>query len=299
MENLEVSFARRQFRPRFTDPPQNPGSSLGLQPLHQEREVLMMNSRIAFGFAVVTLGFGAALLSQAQQSQQKPGSQMISEEDTVKAGAREQYEGGCKQLTAWHASIKDPHALVVFEVRTGESKGNYVPVRRGLHWSDLDKESVPEAQGQAEVDKVLGGSRDKAVQKMYEEVVELGHETGATSDRPAKYYEINTFHVPLGKIHLFVAALARLREAIEKTKTPIDASWLALDEGGESGTWMLVISHNTWASFDDPAVKAPPEIVLDAFGRNEVQAVVEQVENATGGFFTSEVVEFRPDLSYF
>jgi len=23
------------------------------------------------------------------------------------------------------------------------------------------------------------------------------------------------------------------------------------------------------------------------------------VENATGGFFTSEVVEFRPDLSYF
>ena len=49
---------------------------------------------------------------------------MIAQEDTVKAGAREQYESGRKQLAAWHASIKDPHALVVFEVRTGENKGD-------------------------------------------------------------------------------------------------------------------------------------------------------------------------------
>jgi len=46
-------------------------------------------------------------------------------------------------------------------------------------------------------------------------------------------------------------------------------------------------------------VKSPPEILIDAFGRNEGQAVVEQIEKAMGGFFTSEVVEFRPDLSYF
>ena len=91
----------------------------------------------------------------------------------------------------------------------------------------------------------------------------------------------------------------KLREAIEKTKAPIDASWFSLDEGGQSGTWIVVISHKTWASFDDPAVKSPPEIVREAFGPNEGQAIVQQVENATGGFFTSEVVEFRPDLSYF
>jgi hypothetical protein len=28
-------------------------------------------------------------------------------------------------------------------------------------------------------------------------------------------------------------------------------------------------------------------------------AMVEQIETSRGGFFTSEVVEFRPDLSYF
>jgi hypothetical protein len=46
-------------------------------------------------------------------------------------------------------------------------------------------------------------------------------------------------------------------------------------------------------------VKSPTEILMDAFGRNEGQAVAEQIENAMGGFFTSEVVEFRQDLSYF
>jgi hypothetical protein len=256
----------------------------------------MRNLRIA---SCLVLAFGATLPTLAQQPQQKPGSLMIAQEDTVKADAREQYEGGRKQLAAWHASIKDPHALVVFETRTGEKKGTYILVHRGLQWADLDKVPVPKAQPLAEIDKAIGDSRVKSATKMYEEVFELGHETGAKSDRPTKYYEVDTFHVPLGKMRIFVAAAARFREALEKTKTPMDANWYSLEEGGESGTWILVISHATWASFDDPAVKSPPEIVRDAFGPNEGQAVVEQIENSMGGFFTSEVVEFRPDLSYF
>ena len=259
----------------------------------------MRNIAFASRLAIGVLGFAGALLAPAQQPQHNPVSLMIAQEDTVKAGSREQYENGRKQLAAWHASTKDPHALVVFEVRTGEEQGTYVLVRRGLQWADLDKESDHEAEQHAEIHKAIGDSRDKSVTKMYEEVPELGHATGETSDRPAKYYEIDTFHVPLAKMHLFVAAAARFREALEKNKIPMDASWYALDEGGESGTWILVISHKTWASFDDPAVKSPPEIVLDAFGHNEGQAVVDQIENAMGGFFTSEVVEFRPDLSYF
>lgn len=259
----------------------------------------MRNLRIVSGLAIGLLAFTATLPTPAQQSQQKPGSLMIAQQDTVKVGAREQYEGGRKQLAAWHASIKDPHTLVVFEVRTGENKGDFVVVHRGMRWADLDKESSSEAQQQAEIDKATGDSRVKSVTKMYDEVPELGHETGATSSRPAKFYEIDTFHVPLGKNRIFVAAVGRFREALEKTKTPMDASWYALEEGGESGTWILVISHDTWASFDDPAVKSPPEIVRDAFGPNEGQAVLDQIEDSIGGFFTSEVVEFRPDLSYF
>jgi len=67
----------------------------------------------------------------------------------------------------------------------------------------------------------------------------------------------------------------------------------------QSGIILMTQGDKTWASFGDPAVKSPPKIVREAFGPNKGQAIIEQVVNATGGFFTSEVVEFRPDLSYF
>ena len=64
----------------------------------------MRNLRIASGLVVGVLGFAPALSTPAQQAQQKPGSLMIAQEDTVKVSAREQYEGGRKQLAAWHAT---------------------------------------------------------------------------------------------------------------------------------------------------------------------------------------------------
>jgi hypothetical protein len=190
---------------------------------------------------------------------------------------------------------------VVFETITGEDKGNYVVTRRGLHWADLDNNDTEadRAQERAEFQKAMGDSRAKVVTRMYEEVPELGHSTGLANGEPAKYYEIDTFHVPLGKGDIFLAGLARFREALEKTKTPMDTSWFALSEGGESGTWVLVIPHDTWASFDDPAVKSPPEILRNAFGADEGRAIANEIASACGGFFTSEVIEFRPDLSYF
>ncbi|HKR26598.1 MAG TPA: hypothetical protein VJT08_07435 [Terriglobales bacterium] len=247
---------------------------------------------------VCVLGLAAALPTPAQQ-QQKPGKLTLIQEDTVKAGAREQYEAGRKELAAWHASIKDPNELAVFETRTGENAKTYLVARRGLNWADLDKDLVPKEQRMAELKKAIGDSQAKSVTRMYEEVPELGHDLAAKTDRPEKFYEINTFHVPLNKTSAFIAGLTRYREAVEKTKTPVDFSVFELAQGGEFGTWIVVTAHDTWASFDDAVVKSPPDILLNAFGPNEGRSVLAEIENAMGGFFTSEVVEFRPDLSYF
>ena len=251
----------------------------------------MRVSCIALGLAVIVLGL---VTSPSSMAQEKPGKLTIVQEDTVKDGAREQYEAGRKQLAAWHASIKDPNELVVFETLTGENKGTYDVVRRGLHWADLDKEIVPEAERHAEVRKAIGDSRAKVVTKFYEELPEL--DTTANLQGPAKYYEIETFHVPLGKGDRFAAAVGRLRDAIKKTKSSIDIGWLFLGEGGEFGTWVSVTGHNSWADFDGPS---PPEILKNAFGKDEANAVVNEVSDLIGGHFTSEVVVFRPDLSYF
>ena len=246
---------------------------------------------LAVVFAVAVLG---AFPSAPAFAQQKPGNVTLVLEMTPKPGSEKQFEAGLKQLAAWYASNKDPQSCVVFEQITGEKGGTYSLVRRWMHWADLDNPVPSEEQMHEETAKAMGDTVAKRVVTVYEEAMELDHP--GTSQRPAKYYELDTFHVPLGKMDRFAAAAGRLREAIEKTKSPMDVSWLALTEGGEFGTWVAAIGHDSSADFGSPT---PDEILKNAFGSAEANATLNEISDLIGGHFTEEVVMFRPDLSYF
>lgn len=243
---------------------------------------------LALVFVVAAL---SAIPSAPAFAQQKPGNVTLVTEMTPKPGSEKQFEAGLKQLAAWYASNNDPQSRVVFEQITGEKTGTYSVARRWMHWADLDK---PSGQYRAEFDKAMGDTVATYALKVYEEIPELDHP--ANLDRPAKYYEIDTFHVPLDKQDRFAATVGRLREAIEKTKSPMDVSWLRLTEGGEFGTWVLAIGHNSSADFGSPS---PDEVLDKAFGAAETDAIASEISALIGGHFSEEVIMFRPDLSYF
>lgn len=171
----------------------------------------------------LTLVFAVAFLSAIPSSpafaQQKPGNVTLIAEMTPKPGMEKRFEAGLKQLSAWHASNNDPQARAVFVQITGEKAGTYAVVRRWMHWADLDKPVPTDEQVQAEFEKAMGDTVATFAPKVYEEIPELDHP--ANSESPAKYYEIDTFHLALGKMDRFAAAAGRLREAIEKTKSPM------------------------------------------------------------------------------
>ena len=247
-----------------------------------------------YGLAVVfAVAMLSALPSAPAFAQEKPGNVTRIAELTPKPGAEKQFEEGLKQLAGWRASMKEPQSHVVFEQITGENTGTYFLVRRWMHWAD--KPVYSEEQRYAEIEKAMGDTVAKGVNKVYEEIPELGHSTIGNGG-PAKYYEIDTFHVPLGKQDQFATAVGRLREAIEKTKSPMDVSWLVLTEGGEFGTWVAAIGHDSSADFGGPP---PDEILKNAFGSEEANTIVNEISALIGGHFTQEVIRFRPDLSYF
>lgn len=248
----------------------------------------MKLSRLALASAVAVL---SAIPSVSVLAQEKPGNITLVTEMTPKPGSEKQFEAGLKQLAAWYASNNDPQGRAVFMQITGEKAGTYSVVRRWMHWADLDK---PSGQYRAEFDKAMGDTLATYALKVYEEIPELDHP--ANLDRPAKYYEIDTFHVPLDKQDRFAATVGRLREAIEKTKSPMDVSWLRLTEGGEFGTWVLAIGHNSSADFGSPS---PDEVLDKAFGAAETDTIASEISTLIGGHFSEEVIMFRPDLSYF
>jgi|SRR5579872_3672106 len=247
--------------------------------------------RLAVLLAVAVL---SAIPSLPAFAQQKPGNVTLVLEMTPKPGAEKQFEQGLKQMAAWYASNDDSQGRAVFQQITGENAGMYFSVRRWMHWADLDKPAPSDTQIQAEYEKAMGDSVATYALKVYEEIPDLDHP--ADLQRPAKYYELDTFHVPLGKQDQFATAVGRLREAIEKTKSPMDVSWLALTEGGEFGTWIAATGHDSSADFGSPS---PDQVLKNAFGADEGNAIVNEISALIGGHFTQEVVMFRPDLSYF
>jgi hypothetical protein len=248
---------------------------------------------LALALAITALGCASPTSVLAQQ---KPGNLILIGELMPKPAAVQPFEQGLKQLAAWHVSVNDPQSRAVFQQITGEKRGTYLIVLRGMHWADLDRSTPSDEQEQAEFSKAMGDTVASHVVRTYEEIPRLSHPGLPARNRPSKYYEIDTFHVPLGKQNRFAAAVARFREAIEKTKTPGEFVCTVLSEGGEFGTWELVFGHDTAAEFGGPP---PDEILKNAFGSKEADSIVQEFSDLTGGFFTEEVVQFRPDLSYF
>jgi hypothetical protein len=241
--------------------------------------------------------FGITLLATCSTlAQQKPGTLASLEFQTPKNGMVKQYEDGRKQKAAWHKEQKDTLPLLVWETISGDHTGTYTVGRLDQHWADLDKPSVPDQADLETYNKLIGASVQTLVIRYYN----LLPKASKPPDTPGftKYSEIFTYQVRPGKEDDFRGAIVRATEAIEKTKWPTHYFWYELVNGGPSGTFVLVIPHANWADFEDkPEMKPFPDMLKDAFGPTEGESLLKRFDSDTASV-NSEIIQFRPDLSY-
>ncbi len=244
----------------------------------------------------MTAGLGVCLLAAVSVvAQDKPAELASLEFQTPKNGMVKQYEDGRKQKVEWHKQQKDTQPLYVFETLTGERTGTYLVGRLGQHWADLDTPSVTDAADLAEYQKAIGVYVDKLVTTYYEYMPKVSI---PPTDMNGKYTEIITFHVRYGHGDDFRSALARIYDARKATKSPIHYNWYHLVSGGPGGTYVLTEEHANWASFgDDPAIKPLRDDLRAAFGEQEATSVIERINSSILDTY-SEIIQFRPDLSY-
>jgi len=250
-----------------------------------------MKLKHAYVFAV------AALATFSASAQTNTGNIAALESQTPKAGMSQQYEQGRKQKADWHKQQKDPQPLYVFETISGDNTGTYLVGRLDQHWTDFDKPAIPDASDTEEFNKAIGAYVQSVTDRYYEYMPKVSN-PDASSTGPTKYTELITFRVHRDKIAAFRGTLARLSEAVQKTKWPVHYEFYELVNGGFEGTFMLAEPHATWADFEDkPEVKPFREMLKDAFGQNESDSVYDRLENSIQSEYT-EILEFRPDLSY-
>ena len=229
-------------------------------------------------------------------AQDKPGTLAALEFQHPKSGMVKQYEDGRKQKAAWHKQQKDPQALLVWETMSGDNTGTYIVGRLGQHWADFDKPAIPDQADLDEFQKVIGSYVDSLVGRYYDFMPKVSNPDSSTT--PSKFAEIITFHVRYGKASDFRSAISRIYDATQKTKWPVHYEWYVLANGGNVGTYVLVLPRANWADFEDkPDVKPFREMIKDAFGQAEADSIVDRI-NTSVQSETSEIIEFRPDLSY-
>ena len=227
---------------------------------------------------------------------QQPGTIAALEFQKPKVGMTTQYEAGRKQKAEWHKQQKDSLPLMVWETLTGDNTGTYIVGRLGQHWADFDKPPIPDQADLDEFNKVVGSYVESIIARYYEYMPKVSNPGSA--NMPSKFAEIVTFHVRYGKGSDFRSAIARIYDATVKTKWPVTYEWYALASGGATGTYVLVLPRANWADFEDkPDVKPFRDMIKEAFGQAEADSIVDRIDASVMNE-TSEIIQFRPDLSY-
>lgn len=240
---------------------------------------------------------GVILFAACPVFAQDTGTLASIEFQKIKSGMVPQYEAGRKQKAAWHKQQNDPLPLLVWATVSGENTGNYLVGHFGQHWADYDKPAVTDEADLAEFQKVMGAYVDSVVTHYYEFMPKISNPiSGATM--PSKFSEILIFQVRSGKISDFRSAITRIHDAGEKSKWPVNYEWYVLVNGGDDGTFVLSFPHNSWADFaDKPDVKPYRDMIKDAFGQAEADSIVDRLDHSVEKI-KSEIIQFRPDLSY-
>jgi hypothetical protein len=230
-------------------------------------------------------------------AQEKPGTLASIEFQKIKNGTVSQYEAGRKQKAAWHKQQNDPLPLLVWETMSGDATGTFLVGRFNQHWADYDKPAVTDEADLAEFQKVMGSYVESVTTQYYDYLPKISNaRTGDTM--PTKFAEIITFQVRSGKDSDFRSAISRIYDATVKTKWPVNYEWYALVNGGMAGTYVLSFPHTSWADFEDkPDAKPFRDMLKDAFGQAEADSVVDRLDRSIEREM-SDIIQFRPDLSY-
>ena len=206
-----------------------------------------------------------------------------------KPGMEQQFEQGRKRHSDFHRAQNDTWTVLVYQVATGDHAGSYVSVQPGRSWKDFDSRAAFDKLDAADVAKNMGtySTSGPRVFLVYRPDLSLTKE-----GPPARMATVTHFYVMPEHIREFEDGIKGVNAAIQKTNYPAKPSrWYQLVSGAEGPQYVLVTDRTAWADLEPPAQRLD-----EALGADGAQALA-AVRRATKHTYT-DVVEFRPDLSY-
>lgn len=246
-------------------------------------------------FSVLTLLI-AALLSivSSNLAAQVKGNIVWAEYQIPRPAHKEKYEEARKERAKWHKEKGGTLPVYVWEVLTGERTGHYLIATSAKDWSAFDSSPVSIEQAYSRFGQESSEHVVRVRSFFLDQLIEVSRSSEDKS--PAPLAVLRYFKISYGKWGEFYNLLRKFKEAAEFGEWPVHYSWYSVNNGADEPMFVEAIPKSNWADMEPPQ-KAPLQLITELFGPEDTILITnlmhEIIEKET-----SEVLRYRPDLSY-
>jgi hypothetical protein len=204
-----------------------------------------------------------------------------------------QFEEARKKHNEFHKAEKDKNSILVWSIATGPFSGDYLTTICGLTWKEMDGHDAFDQRDQADIERTFRPSIASNRRSYYI----LRTDLSLTPDpgTPSKMLTVVHFFVKPSGMTQFTDSIKRINAAMVKAKYPTKPSrWYMLANGGEGPHYVLVTDRSSWADMQGPEQQMV-DMLKQVYGDDDksMQNLRDAVDHTV-----SEMLEFRPDLSY-
>ena len=209
-----------------------------------------------------------------------------------KEGRQQQFEEGYRRHLDWHRANKDPWVWYGWQVVGGERLGYFIDGTFGRHWEDFDAAVSPAADAADNAANVAPYGDFLSVAH-YALLPDLGRDHFLEEGRPSPFVELRTYRVRPGREAEFEEALRGLRATASARRY----ACYKLVNGGEHATYLLFLPHDRLSGLGNSTIP----LAVPGGGRAQPRAA-KRWQDLLGSAVEagrSELLRYRPDLSYF
>lgn len=214
----------------------------------------------------------------------------------VKPSMKAQYETARKRHWVWHQKMQDTWAYHVWQIVSGEASGTYMVCSFGHTWKEVD-----------ESDQLVGGEEDDPAAKV-EPYLDAEPESyyrylpnlsiaPIEGFSPSAKLSVTRWLVKQEGVESFLAAQAKIRDALAKSGYAGHLRWFELVDGGETPQFLKLVDRDNWASYEHPPDENLGSIMDKTYGKDQAASIMRDVRTAVRSQYV-ETWQYRPDLSF-
>lgn len=212
---------------------------------------------------------------------------------TPKDGMVAELEAAIAKHLEWRISQGDPWTWNTYDKTIGTDILQYA-IRSPNHaWSDFDEYDFA-PKGQKHFVETVAPFIENFDSGIDTEISEFANWDESQQGPPALVQVIN-YDLKPGAEPAFMASMQKVYDAIKKENYPVHFGFLNNLVGLEAGTISAVITHNNWASMQEPEENMMA-LMNKVYGEKDAQGIFKDFMSAIDGM-TNEVWAHRPDLS--